>query len=52
MALQKRSKMYKDKDRAVIYVPNAVLKDSAFPLTSTLVNVIIEGNRLVIEEAD
>jgi len=50
MALEKQSKMYKDNDRAVIYIPNAVLNDSSFPLTSTLINVRIEDGRLIIEE--
>lgn len=50
MALEKQSKMYKEDNRAVIYIPNAILNDSSFPLTSTLVNVRIEDNKVIIEE--
>ena len=49
MVLQKQSKMYRDNDRAVIYIPNSILNDSAFPFSSTVVNIRIEGNRIVIE---
>lgn len=50
MALEKQSKIYRSKNRAVLYIPNAILNDSSFPITSTLVNVRIDDGRIIVEE--
>ena len=52
MVLNKNTKLYEDdKNRTVIYIPKSIRDDSQFPFkTSTLLNVRIRGNTLVIKE--
>lgn len=50
--LEGKSKIYNWKRGGkMIYVPEGISSDSAFPLTSTAVAIKIVGKKLVIEEA-
>lgn len=48
--LEAKSKMYNWKRGGkMVYIPNKIASDSAFPLTSTVVAVKIDGKKIVIE---
>ena len=51
MVLHAESKIYRSEGRLVLYIPNSIANDSQFPFkTSTVVNIKIEDNGLIIKE--
>lgn len=45
-----KARFYKYKNKGLIYIPKEIFEDQKFPLTSTMVNVAILDNQVVIQD--